>query len=184
MPLAHGFNSWWLSTSLRVAPGETPCAPPRVRRRQPIPAPPSASTALTGLLNLAELQRRHRSRSMLRVIVDPRHGTAVARRSVRLRAPMDCARAPGHPRRSRHSARPGLEEFRLGQPRDSSDRLAEHESKGCRHHPGIPPALPGPVSLKCRIPPELRGRHGAHGGARGEEAWSSLGGSRPVDLSL
>jgi len=48
MPLAHGFNSWWLSTSLRAAPGETPCAAPRVRRRQPIPAPPSASTALAG----------------------------------------------------------------------------------------------------------------------------------------
>jgi hypothetical protein len=41
-----------------------------------------------GLLDLAGLQRRHRAHRVFRLILDPRHGAAVARRSVRLPAPM------------------------------------------------------------------------------------------------
>ena len=42
-----------------------------------------------GLLNVAGLQRRHRADRMLRLILDPRHGAPLARRSVRLPAPME-----------------------------------------------------------------------------------------------
>jgi hypothetical protein len=41
-----------------------------------------------GLLDLARLQRRHRAHRVLRLILDPSHGAAVARRSVRLPAPV------------------------------------------------------------------------------------------------
>jgi hypothetical protein len=42
-----------------------------------------------GLLDLAGLQRRHRARRVLRLILDPCHGAALACRSVRLPAPME-----------------------------------------------------------------------------------------------
>jgi hypothetical protein len=42
-----------------------------------------------GLLDLAGLQRRHRAHRVLRLILDPRDGAAVARRSVRLPASME-----------------------------------------------------------------------------------------------
>ena len=82
-----------------------------------------------GLLHLAGLQRRHRARRVLRLILHPRHGAALARRSVRLPAPMgrgacahgECAarHAPLDPYRlplppvmrrlrRRHAPRPGL----------------------------------------------------------------------------
>src|ERR671918_2566159 len=49
-----------------------------------------------GLLDLAGLQPRHRPDRVLRLILDPRHGAALARRSVRLPAPMERgARAHG-----------------------------------------------------------------------------------------
>jgi hypothetical protein len=42
-----------------------------------------------GLLDGAGLQRRHRADRMLRLVLDPRHGVALARRSVRLPAPLE-----------------------------------------------------------------------------------------------
>src|SRR5687767_14380234 len=59
-----------------------------------------------GLLDVAGLQRRHRAHRVLRLILDPRHGAALARRSVRLPAPMgrgacalgECANPPRPPR--------------------------------------------------------------------------------------
>jgi hypothetical protein len=42
-----------------------------------------------GLLDLAGLQRRHRARRVLRLILDFRYGATVARRSVRLPTPME-----------------------------------------------------------------------------------------------
>ena len=42
-----------------------------------------------GLLDLAGLQRRHRADRVLRLLLDPRHGAALARRSVRLPAPTE-----------------------------------------------------------------------------------------------
>ena len=42
-----------------------------------------------GLLDVAGLQRRHRADRVLRLILDPRHGAALARRSVRLPAPIE-----------------------------------------------------------------------------------------------
>jgi hypothetical protein len=41
------------------------------------------------LLDLAGLQRRHRAHRVLRLVLDPRDGAALARRSVRLPAPME-----------------------------------------------------------------------------------------------
>ena len=49
-----------------------------------------------GLLNLAGLQRRHRAHRVLRRILDPRHGASVARRSLRLPAPMPEFAVSGH----------------------------------------------------------------------------------------
>ena len=42
-----------------------------------------------GLLDLAGLQRRYRADRVLRLVLDPRHGPPLARRSVRLPAPME-----------------------------------------------------------------------------------------------
>jgi hypothetical protein len=42
-----------------------------------------------GLFDVAGLQRRHRAHRVLRRILDPGHGAAPARRSVRLPAPME-----------------------------------------------------------------------------------------------
>jgi hypothetical protein len=44
---------------------------------------------ILGLLDVARLQRRHRPDRVLRLILDPRHGAALARRSVRLPAPLE-----------------------------------------------------------------------------------------------
>ena len=41
-----------------------------------------------GLSTNAGLQWRHRAHRVLRLILDPRHGAALARRSVRVRVPM------------------------------------------------------------------------------------------------
>jgi hypothetical protein len=46
-----------------------------------------------GLLDVAGLQRRHRAHRLLRLVLDPCDGAAVARRSVRLSAPMERAAA-------------------------------------------------------------------------------------------
>jgi hypothetical protein len=42
-----------------------------------------------GLLDVAALQRRHRAHRVLRLILDPRHGPSLARRSGRIPAPME-----------------------------------------------------------------------------------------------
>jgi hypothetical protein len=39
----------------------------------------TSTSALLGLLDLARLQRRHRAHRVLRLILDPRHGAAMAR---------------------------------------------------------------------------------------------------------
>jgi hypothetical protein len=62
------------------------------------------SNNLEKIETLAGLQWRHRVDRVLRVILDPRHGAAVARRSVRLPAPMEpgaCARGE---RATRHAS--------------------------------------------------------------------------------
>jgi hypothetical protein len=76
---------------------------PRVPRRRPTPAPCSASTLGLELPDGARLQRRHRAHRVLRLVLDPRHGAALARRSVRLPAPMARA-ACAHGERATHNA--------------------------------------------------------------------------------
>src|SRR5687767_10083726 len=56
-----------------------------------------------GLLDVAGLQRRHRADRVLRLVLDPRHGAALARRSVRLPAPMERAACALWQRATRHA---------------------------------------------------------------------------------
>jgi hypothetical protein len=97
---------------------------PRVRRRRPAPAPCSASTAGAGALDIAGLQRRHRARRMLRLVLDPRHGAAVARRSVRLPAPMERVACAHGECATRHAA---LDRHRRGH---LADRVACRNRRG------------------------------------------------------
>jgi hypothetical protein len=57
-----------------------------------------------GLLDIAGLQRRHCADRVLRRILDPRHGAALARRSVRLSAPMERAAGALWQRATRHAS--------------------------------------------------------------------------------
>jgi Molybdopterin-binding domain of aldehyde dehydrogenase len=56
-----------------------------------------------GLLDLAGLQWRHRPDRVLRLLLDPRHGAAVARRFVRLPAPMERGACAHWERTTRHA---------------------------------------------------------------------------------
>jgi hypothetical protein len=60
-----------------------------------------------GLLDGAGLQRRHRAHRVLRLILDARHGAALARRSVRLHAPMERAACAHGQRAPRHAPSTG-----------------------------------------------------------------------------
>ena len=56
-----------------------------------------------GLLDLAGLQRRHRPDRVLRLALDPRHGAALARRSVLFSAPMERGAGALWQRATRHA---------------------------------------------------------------------------------
>ena len=53
--------------------------------------------------HVAGLQRRHRADRVLRLLLDPRHGAALARRSVRLPASMERAACAHGERATRHA---------------------------------------------------------------------------------
>ena len=80
---------------------------PPARRRRPAPAPFSIYRWGWGFSTLAGLQRRHRAHRVLRLILHPGHDPPVARRSVRLPAPLERDACAHGECATRHAPRTG-----------------------------------------------------------------------------
>ena len=124
-----------------------------------------------GLLDVAGLQRRHRADRVLRLLLDPRHGAAVARRSVRLPAPMERA-ACAHGQCATHNA--AVDRYGRG-------RLPEGVATGSRPRRGWRRSWPGSSQLwslaehRPAVPRVLAGAGAGDDAARARRLVDPLG---------